>query len=376
MDAGHQHPISSEISRIGFAADQRLAAIGLLICLAGVRISEGRLLTDVDRARRIARTPSFRVGSLINDPKTLKIRDLGELFRLTTGNVRPRSILRHGDFAPYWKVSYPGRSGKAFEAFEAYRANRKLARMGRSERLLITALEPELGPHHPADIVMTIARGEIIKEFQLKTGAKATIEALDDSRYSGMTFVTPRDSLEEIRTDLKKAKVKAARRGPPLSNKWQKIDRALSEGRLTDEIVPGLRTRSRGQIGRIAERYTRELYEAVSERMAKYAPEPLKQAMSSVLSGEKGSKRLVLVPLKTVRRALAVADFVFIGYQTHSDVQRYRKGELGGEVLAAKSVLRVGELAVAILLLSPDPGTKLIEDHATLLVDSATCMSA
>ena len=125
-------------------------------------------------------------------------------------------------------------------------------------------------------------------------------------------------------------------------------------------MVPGLRTRSREQIKHVTERYTRKLYGSVSARMSKYAPKPLKWIASSAKGVAKGGARLASATLKTVGKVFAVADFGFIGFQTHSDLQRYGSGEIGGGVLAVKSVLRGGEVYIAILLLSPDPGTKVI----------------
>jgi hypothetical protein len=251
--------------------------LGVLMC-CGVDSTYGKILTDVTYARRIAQTPAFEIGSLVRSPRTLKIDDLGTLFRETTGGVSERAILTYkGYFDEYWKASYSGRSGKAFEAFEVYRANRRLLRSGKSERLLITAMEG--APHHAADIVLIDEAGRVTKQFQLKAGATAAMEAIDYPKYTRMTIVTHRDSLERIRGDLRKAKLKAASRGKALSPKWRKIEDALSNGRLTDELISGLKTRTRAQI----ERITKDVHWPIIRKGRKNHPKTL----SSV--GNKGN---------------------------------------------------------------------------------------
>lgn len=61
------------------------------------------------------------------------------------------------------------------------------------------------------------------------------------------------------------------------------------------------------------------------------------------------------------RVAKPVFSVVSTAYETYGDVQRYRSGELGGDLLAGKSVLRGGELGIAVtLLLIPEPTTKVV----------------
>lgn len=337
---------------------QKLAVVTvlavLMVCTAS-QVAFGRLLAEVQRARQIVQAPSFQIGSFVRNPRTLEIRDLTTLFHKATGGVRQKSTLKHiGDFESYWKASFTGRSGKAFEAYEVYRANRKLARLGRSERFVITAVEGS--PHHAADVVLIDGTGKITKQFQHKLGVRAALNAIKDPKYAGMTIVTPRNSLSRIRRDLKEAIRRAASSEKGLPPKWQHIQNALAEGRLTDEMLPGLQVWSRKQIERIAKCFTKPMFTAVEKQMPRTSR--LTMAVSRGIS--RVGLRAGSATLKIAGKVMGPADLMFVGYQTHLDWQRFSNGEIGEGTLATKFTLRGAEVAVAILLLSPDPGTKVI----------------
>ena len=338
---------------------RKSVAIAILAVLAGCLasgISYGRSLTDVNHARRIAQAPSFKIGSSVPNPQTLEIHDLETLFRKTTGKVSAKAVLDYADnFEAYWQASRSSRSGKAFEAYEVYRTNRRLQRLKSSDRFVITAVEGN--PQHAADIVLIDKYGRVKKQFQFKAGYTGALKAIKEPKYAEMTIVTPRDKLKIIYKELEKVRSKAKVRGRPLSPFWQKVEQALADGRLTDEMLPGYKTRTIEQIERAAKIFTAKLFQTASKAM----PKTSAVVASSTRGALSVGSRCGSASFKIAGKAFAVADFAFIGYQTYSDFHRYVGGEMGGGSLAAKATFRVGEASIAVfLLLSPDPGTKLI----------------
>ncbi|NLX14719.1 MAG: hypothetical protein GXY44_13860 [Phycisphaerales bacterium] len=338
----------------------------LLAVCAFSEVVFGRQLTNVRHARQIVQTPLFETGSFVRNPGTLAIPHLQTLFQKTTGDVQIKSIVKYGgDFEAYWKASQKIRVGKAFESYEVYQANRKLERLGKTERLVITAVEGM--PHHPADVVMIDKAGKVKRQFQNKLSPSEARKALNEPKYADMTIVTTRDSLDHIRSDLKKETLRARARGRPLPPNLHEVKKALADGRLTDELLPGLQARSRNQLDAITKEHTRRLFKSASKNI-----KIMRFTSSTITSPMRGTARVVMrassptmknigkPTLKTLGKVIGVADLAFICYQTQSDWRRYSSGEIGGGAMSAKFALRGGEVAIAILLLSPDPGTKLI----------------
>ncbi len=330
---------------------ERTAVIlGVLVLLLQPGTLAAKILNDLNHARNTAQIDSFPIGKAIHNSQTLEPRTALASFRRATGNVSARAVHSYPKFSDYWAQSRTSRSGKAFEWLEAERANRRLTRMGKEERILVTAIEG--APTDPADLVKIGKSGRVVERFQLKQGYKGCIRALDDPKYARMTIVSHRDTVEKIRADLQRMVSRSQATGRSLSPKWIRVQRALNEGRLRDEIASGLVTRTRKQVERVAEKFTRTLHElqkaafedtAIGLRVSKGA-----RVTAEIATRAKGLVRALKLG--------AVADIALTGYQAGNDIRQYTNGQIGEKVLTAKLAIRSGRLAVAAtFLFMPDP---------------------
>lgn len=324
---------------------KRLAALfSLGLCLLWPCTSEAQYLTDQVYAQRLVRTDPFQLGSVIDNPQTLKFKDFPELFRSTAGKVSPQAVLTYSGFEKYWAASSTIRAGKAFEAILASRANWLLAQTGSTHRVLVTAAEGQT--QAPADLVKINSKGQVIERYQLKLGRQGTLSALTDRKYRHMKIVTNKDTLKSLEFELKKQKVMAARRGVQLKPQWKALDDAVRDGRITDEIVPGHRPVTRGEVDELAKQWTRKEWMLAAEEA----------------SGGAATTRTATRILRLGGKVVLVVTVAYGAYETYRDVGRYRAGEIGGFVLAAKSGLRVGEVGIVLWLglADPEPITKTI----------------
>jgi hypothetical protein len=335
------------------------------------RISSECVAQSIVRDAPIA-TPTadaFAIGKTLAKSNTLEIGTLDELITRVAGEPSIKAFLKYGrNFDAYWESSKTQRAGKVFEAIAAFTENRRLARSGDSMRLLPTAAEGN--PGHAADILLSDANLVVQEHHQYKLGWQAARDALTETKYAGMTIVTPADQMEILERELAKAEAKATRRGLPLAFEWGFVREALQEGRITARLPSRAMVPTRNDILTI----TRRQLQAQWTRLGRMAEST---GMGRVLDAGPISGRLKVLG-KAGRWTLVVLDLAGTGYQTYSDVLRYRIGEIGGNYLATKSSMRGVQLGLAYYTFcAPDPTliTKLAMGVAVIVLIAADNIS-
>lgn len=208
----------------------------------------------------------FAIGSSLHDPNTLKHND-SDLFEKT---VRPQqrstSKSAQGNLGDYLKAHRTDR-GRVFEAMIANAANQQLINDGKSARVLVVAAEmkdPDEIKKHPADLLLW-EDGNIVQRYQLKSyqNSKDVIAIITQpkqaQRYKNEIIVTHPEKVAEIRQRL-------SEQFKPLKPRWQKVERALSEGRLTDEVPLGLKVPSLASTQQVTDNFLRKEYAELNKR--------------------------------------------------------------------------------------------------------------
>jgi hypothetical protein len=315
----------------------------------------------------------FTLGRMVSNPKTATL-PYKELLEKTAGKVRAKAIRKHRTFARYLDASRTGRAGKVFEASEAFRANQLLKRSGSELRIIVTAAED--AGSDAADLVMLQANGRESKHFQLKSSGKAAWDALGNPKYGRMTIVTHPEELHWLSRELRKEKTRKQLRNQPLSKRYARLDKALKDGKLTDEIVPGQKVLSRRSTNIKTENMLRRQWDATVATMdaAKRSRfgRPLIRPASAMMDLATKS-RFVRPAVKTVKYASKIggrmievgtrmavgADFVFAGYGYYDTVTRYQADRLDHDLMVAKMAIHTGEMGIGtvgvILLSTPEP---------------------
>ncbi len=235
-----------------------------------------------------------------------------------------------------------------FEARTAVRINRILQNTGREERLIVTALENR--PNDVSDLALIAKDNRILEQYQLKTGGKTIKNAVFDPKYAEMKIVAPPDQLQEIKSELQKAKNKAMARDKPLSPYWRKLEQAIHEGRLTDSIA-GHTVPSYKEVEASGKAYLRGAYEAL-------LPEtPTLPSTASPTQKKAALKRTLRILPKTLGSIMKyagppiviVGGGVDIAYGIHgwneSD-RRLSAGELDGDIYYGKKTVAVTQIGL------------------------------
>ena len=208
----------------------------------------------------------FAIGSSLLDPNTLKLNDSDLLRKTVRPQKRTKYKLSQGNVEEYLKAHRTDR-GRVFEAMIANAANQRFVSDGKSARMLIVAAEladPDEIKKHSADLLLW-EDGHIVQRYQLKSyqNSKDVIAILTQpkkvQRYKNEIIVTHPEKLAEIRQQLS-AQTK------PLKPRWKKVDRALSEGRLTDEVPSGLKVPSLPTTQRVTDDFLRKEYDRLNKR--------------------------------------------------------------------------------------------------------------
>ena len=291
---------------------------------------------------------------ILTSPETPKITSLDELIQRTTGQPSAGKVAKYaGDLDAYWQASESAFSGKAFEAMIAHQENLRLAAAGRSERMCVSAVESELGPAHPADLVLIDDTGRVIQRYQCKLGGKAAIDALNDAKYAGMTILTPDDQFEWIGRELLEKQASAMRRGIDLDPYWARVEAAINEGRLNDlpsgAALP-LRTEATERALSVVAKSWEELASATE-----VPGKVIQKALTSItrIPGAGGAGRVF-------GHCLIVLDVATNVYLSYADYQRFEDGEIGAHYFAFKLSLRSTQTAAVIwaAVADPEPMTK------------------
>ena len=197
-------------------------------------------------------TDRFAVGQILPQPVTTTL-NYETLVDKTAGKVSGKAYRKYQDrFEDYLQARRTGLRGKLFEAAVAYQANQYLEQAGKPERVLTTAAEGD--PAHPADNLLW-NNGKITKSFQLKStrNRKSITQFLTEkeytTKYDDEIIVVHPETLQDIQETLRRVTL----RGKSLSADQQIVEMALKQGRLTDELIPGLKVPTLEEVQREAD---------------------------------------------------------------------------------------------------------------------------
>lgn len=354
-------------------ATQTSAVVVLLLLISAPASARSLAAPATSLERTVAQARGLVMGRVpvnLGQRTTLQAKSMREL-ALRTAPIAKDAFQRYGgDVGRYFAASNRRnqRAGKTLEAVIAWRVNAQRAKLGISDRMLVTAAEGY--PGHAADLIDIAQDGSILGKYQVKWGEtsgpgwKSTIKALRNPKYQDMTILTTRESWQTIARKLSAAEARAARRGIALAPKWQVVREAIDSERLP-RIVGGKHLPRAAAVQRFAESMVRRFF---GEKAAQSVPRTAAKLgqLAPVLAGTG----------KVLGRVLVVADIAGTGYAEYHDIQRFRAGEIGPYYLAFKSYLRVYQLDLALLaVLSPEPLTKLtagILAGALVVVDLAS----
>lgn len=206
----------------------------------------------------------FAVGVVLTAPKTLDL-DYEKLIDRTVGKVSRQAFKKYqNNFDAYLQSRRSDARGKVFEAVVALEANRRFEDIDRPERILTTAAEGD--PAHPADNLLWV-NGRIARRYQLKStrNEKSIIKFLSQpeyvEKYADEIIVTHPDTFNGIERELSKRR----RLDPSLPPEWQQVDEAFRQGRVTDEVFPGLKVPTYYEATKKAEEVIRRQFERAKQ---------------------------------------------------------------------------------------------------------------
>ena len=221
---------------------------------------------NADSPPEAQRDDLFAVGSTLSNPrlalapapKTFNF-DYPRLIEVTAGEGELSTYKKHrGDIEGYVEARKSDR-GKVFEAMVAHQANQQYIRNPFTRVLVVAAELNDSEPEdHPADLLLWDGK-KVIKRYQLKSykNAKDIIAVVTQPKwvkyYENEIIVTHPEKLAEIRQQLAEQK-------KPLSPRWEKVEKALKDGRLTDEVKPGLKVPSREEAQKVTDDFLRKMF--------------------------------------------------------------------------------------------------------------------
>jgi hypothetical protein len=281
----------------------------------------------------------FAIGKTLLKTNTLDYIKQPDLIAKVAGKPSMNAFNKYGgDFDKYYIAVESQRAGKVFEAMDVFKKNRELARSGSSRRFLVTAAEGY--PGHAADVLEI--DGLVKRQFQYKSNWNNGQSALFEPKYSGMKIVIPKDKMEILKQNLNKAESKALRRNVALNPKWQTTKEAILDRRI---IASSLSTKD------IEAASKRTLQAEWNKRGFEIEPRSTPNVGKSS-SATAGSK----VVGKTVAGGLIVLGIAAEGYQTYTQWERYRSGEIGGDHFTTKLTMQGAQIGLAgALFAAPEP---------------------
>ncbi|MCC6423546.1 MAG: hypothetical protein IT447_08720 [Phycisphaerales bacterium] len=260
-----------------------------------------------------------------------------EILSLVTDNVNPDTASKYGfDFEKYWLVTGSSRTGKFAEAEVALKFRRYVKLAGLDYEIMPSALKDN---RSAVDLIVRNTLTDEETYYQMKLGRSAAKSALADPKYSGMKIFVPKDTYESILDELNRAKLKATRRGVPLSRYWQAIDDALDSGRLTDTLEGGMKMPAGSTLEKVAKRFT-------GRQFTKALPHVFDEAEAVVITSR--FSRIGGV-------AFAVADVAIQSWQAYGDISRYNAGKIDSLNLAAHLSARAGMAAAGVYIVAGGP---------------------
>ena len=247
----------------------RLTLVLLLVILAVPQVSADEP-PEAQRDDRFAeRDDRFAVGSTLSNPRFPRLAepdhpktfnfDYPRLIEVTAGEGELSTYKKHrGDIEGYVEARKSDR-GKVFEAMVAHQANQQYIRNPFTRVLVVAAeLNDSESEDHPADLLLWDGK-KVIKRYQLKSykNAKDIIAVVTQPKlvkyYENEIIVTHPEKLAEVRQQLAEQK-------KPLTPRWEKVEKALKDGRLTDEVKPGLKVPSREEAQKVTDDFLRKMF--------------------------------------------------------------------------------------------------------------------
>ncbi len=240
--------------------------------LSGLIFPLAVLLSAVEIRAEEETGDTLSIGSTLNEPQTPTL-DYPGLLEVT---VDENPALVRGAFKEdvdaYVKSRRSAR-GRVFEALVAYEANQQYERENNPTRILVVAAEladkKDQADNHPADNLRW-RDYKIEKRYQLKSYKNASDATAFVTQpkwmelYKDEIIVIHPEKLAEIRGLLAEQR----KRGKPLSVRWQKVAVAIDEGRLTDEVKPGLKVPSLTETQKATDRFLRKIFNRSRELQA------------------------------------------------------------------------------------------------------------
>lgn len=281
----------------------------------------------------------FAIGKTLIKTNTLDYIKQDDLIAKVAGKPSMKAFNKYGgDFEKYYEAVESQRAGKVFEAMDVFKKNKDLARSGSSRKFLVTAAEGY--PGHAADVLEI--DGLVKRQFQYKSNWNNGQSALFDPKYSRMKIIIPKDKMEILKQNLNKAESKAFQRNLALNPKWQTTKEAILDGRIVASPLSTKDIRAASKRIALAE-WEKHGYEIEAIR----TPNIVKS--SSATAGLK-------VVGKTVAGGLIVIGIAAEGYQTYTNWERYRSGEIGGDHFTTKLTMQGAQIGLAgALFAAPEP---------------------
>ena len=142
----------------------------------------------------------------------------------------------------------------------AHQATKQYIRINFTRVLVVAAelYDQEEPEDHPADLLLWDGK-KVIKRYQLKSykNTRDLIAVVTQPKwvkyYENEIIVTHPEKLAEVRQQLAEQK-------KPLTPRWEKVEKALKDGRLTDEVKPGLKVPSREEAQKVTDDFLRKMF--------------------------------------------------------------------------------------------------------------------
>ena len=290
----------------------------------------------------------FAIGKTLLKAHTLDYFKLDDLIEKNYGNITKESFYKYsGRPQSYLDQVKWKDAGFGFEAWSVMNDNREWVRTKDPRRHLLTALEGNRT--HPADGLIVKMRGDgyydIIGHTQWKSiypdnpyvRSDYLQKAIDNPRYDGMTIRVPSDNLQ-----LLKQKYKS------LDPNGLKTTDAILIGKITDKSASGGINISSYDMLKKTIKLREDEFIRLSTKYELERAAFLSKSSSAIA----GSKVLG----KTVAGGLVIIGIAAEGYQTYTNWERYRSGEIGGDHFTTKLTMQGAQIGLAgALFAAPEP---------------------
>jgi len=298
----------------------------------------------------------FPIGSVLQDPATLRMNTLDDLVGRVAGKPSLKAYATWGNFDEYWPSARINFEGKTHEALIAWQENTRFKATGDGRRIIVTAAEG--GNTDAADLLLRDADGRILTQFQCKLGSDAAMKALKDSKYNGMTILTSDESLCNIKLGLLKTEMNATRRGIQVPEDWAAVRSAIESGRLASELPSHASLILRSDVEVTAKSVVSRAWEIAGDTVdAVDTPVDVTIAAMNAVNRIPANAAIA----KAAGPILIVVDYAANIYLVYVDYGRFRNGDIGGVYFTFKTSLHAAQMAfTTAAIVDPEPTTKVV----------------